>query len=414
MKKELNLYIMTGFVPNDLIQPFYDAFMTHLQTKLKMTIHLRILTWRNVLSTLISEFKEGEGPDVFQLGSTWVNTFAQLGYLAPMPEGITLPKPIAPWMNAVCRYQSTSIAIPWVAETIMILANRTHLKDAGIAIDSFDSPAQWTQVCDQLCHLYKRSFPERIPLLLSLRPDFGRLHILSGFLRAYGCDFPDMHEVKGPILDLASLEAAFTYLKRLFQAGHMDKYLAFQHPAPIYDAFYQQRIATFTASQPWPAVIYALNPEEISAYPYKALPIPAGPAGHAPWGGGSMLCVSSKSSQPEVAWQAALELTSDHFMEASAHLGGIMPAFHCPFWEEAQQNEQLSLLYQELCQSRHYPKHPLWMPFERIFSEGLSSLLWQYLYSEEPFSALFDRIVRPMEERILHIHRFAWGVDREG
>lgn len=414
MKKEITIYIMTGFVPNEQIQPFYDAFIDDLQKKLKMTIHLRILTWRNVLSTLISDFKNSEGPDVFQLGSTWVNTFAQLGYLAPLPEGISSAKPIAPWMSEVCRYQGNCFAMPWIAETVMILANRNHLADAGISIEPFESPAHWSRICEQLCSLYKETFPERIPLLLSLRPDFGRLHILSGFMRAFGCDFPDMHTIKGPILDPISLKAAFSYLKGLFQSGNMDKYLASQHPAPIYDAFYQQRIATFTAGQPWCAVTYALNQEDESNFPYSALPLPAGPAGHAPWGGGSMLCVSSKSSHPQAAWQVVQEMTSHRYMETLCRLGGALPAMHCPFWEEARQNEQLSVIYQELCHSRHYPKHPLWMPFERIFSEGLSSLLWQYLYSQEPFTALFDRIVRPMEERIFRIHRFAWGVDREG
>lgn len=65
---------------------FNRAVTSFRKANPSVALELRVIPWSNAWGEIMRAFKQGEPPDVMQVGSSWMGTLAHLGHLARVPE----------------------------------------------------------------------------------------------------------------------------------------------------------------------------------------------------------------------------------------------------------------------------------------------------------------------------------------
>jgi multiple sugar transport system substrate-binding protein len=101
-------------------------------------VRLRVLNWADAWTELVKVALYKQGPDVSEIGSTWLGDFARMLALQNFTsanirslEGSDSFLP-AIWSSASQLDASESWGIPWIADTRVIYYRRDYLRQAGI------------------------------------------------------------------------------------------------------------------------------------------------------------------------------------------------------------------------------------------------------------------------------------------
>lgn len=411
MKKDyIDVWVMPVHSGNNLL-PSYNQIADKVSKQFGRRVQFKIIPWNKALKMLFTAFKMENPPDVMQVGSTWIKTFSHMGYLDRVPVGFDYPKPIADWIYQNCLDKGDRIAVPWISEASMITARKDILDKHDIDRHELHSLNGFLNTCDRLQHLYKYSDDAIYPFIFSLRPEPGRLHYLIPFLWTFGWKFKSFSD-KEPMFKLEDLQAPFDYIKDLFTVSHIDKETVTLNPYVLNQQLYLTNKFVFSSGHWWKVVLQTLDKNHDKPS-LEAIPMPAGKAGQTPWGGGSMLCVSSLSHYKTEAWTIVQHMISDDFMLKRVETGGDVPAFETSFWDKYSDIPQIMLLLDQLKKANCYPIDPLWSSYETIIVQGLINLLWHYIYDERPLDGLYDSIITPMNKKIAELNSLAWesGLD---
>jgi len=73
---------------------FSEIINSYKQIHPFVTINYRKLRYEEFEQELIEAFAEDRGPDIFSIHNTWMNKYENKGFIAPMPEQITMVYPI--------------------------------------------------------------------------------------------------------------------------------------------------------------------------------------------------------------------------------------------------------------------------------------------------------------------------------
>jgi multiple sugar transport system substrate-binding protein len=118
----------------DLIQPLLAEF----EAKYHIQVKLRLLTWDAAWSELVKVALYNDGPDISEVGSTWLGDLTAMGALhAFQPDEIThlgrasrfLP---AAWQGCQMPERPEVWAIPWLVGARLVLFRRDLLLRTGV------------------------------------------------------------------------------------------------------------------------------------------------------------------------------------------------------------------------------------------------------------------------------------------
>ena len=162
-----------------------------LEREKQIQISLRRVGWDRAWQALLMDAVEGRGPNVSQIGSTWVATMAMLDALRSFSTddissmgGAARFLPSA-WDSVKFADRSDVWAIPWSIYTFVLYYRRDLLKKAGL--DPESAFANTTAMRESFLQLSKSGIaPWAFP---SLRPYADLVHIASSWARANGGDF---------------------------------------------------------------------------------------------------------------------------------------------------------------------------------------------------------------------------------
>jgi multiple sugar transport system substrate-binding protein len=117
------------------LQVLADAFMADNPD---VTVEITPVPFDAAHDRIVSAIAGGEGPDVTQIGTTWMGEFATLGGLDPTPSNID-PSTFfeGAWNTTVV--DGTSYGVPWYVETRLIYYRTDLAEEAGIT----EAPATW-------------------------------------------------------------------------------------------------------------------------------------------------------------------------------------------------------------------------------------------------------------------------------
>lgn len=185
---ELN-FLTIADAPEDLNT--LRRMLAVLEREKQIQISLRRVGWDRAWQALLMDAVEGRGPNVSQIGSTWVATMAMLDALRSFSTddissmgGAARFLPSA-WDSVKFADRSDVWAIPWSIYTFVLYYRRDLLEKAGLDPDS--AFANTTAMRESFLQLSKSGIaPWAFP---SLRPYADLVHIASSWARANGGDF---------------------------------------------------------------------------------------------------------------------------------------------------------------------------------------------------------------------------------
>jgi ABC-type glycerol-3-phosphate transport system substrate-binding protein len=398
--------------------PFYVDGFRKLGKELKLEIELKLIPWSRSADTIISAFKNGNPPDVLQLGTTFIQTMANLGYLSAVPETMALKPSLADWIDGYCRYKGRLVAVPWLADTIIMAARQDMLDRFGISREDISDWEGFYRVCELLADegRKKKGGNNRLfPVVFPIRPENGTFRCYVSWLLSSGWQFPALRPIPAGIFEDGAVIRAFEYISRLIQVSGITTKDVRLHPQHLFEQFASQGRYVFFIGN-WGGVLSDIirHPELFTnkGTTFSIMPIPSLSPAARPWGGGSVLAVSSTTKYPEAAWRVVEYMYSDAFINQWASNSGDIPAFYSPFWEENSRDKHLSIMYDQIKRSCSYPLHPMWLRIEKYLSEDFANFLWRMmngriLDSETNMHAFLQRTDR----NVIDFLKMAWEMD---
>ncbi|HXA47833.1 MAG TPA: extracellular solute-binding protein, partial [Burkholderiaceae bacterium] len=142
---ELNIWVMSSTTQQQ--QDMKELLQPYLAKNPTMRVNVTVLNWESAWSKITAAAASGQGPDVLELGTTWVSAISSMGALEPLSEqqqneagGAKAFIP-AIW-GTTHRYDDNKIyALPWYADARAAFYRTDVFKKAGI--DPKDAFTNW-------------------------------------------------------------------------------------------------------------------------------------------------------------------------------------------------------------------------------------------------------------------------------
>jgi multiple sugar transport system substrate-binding protein len=132
MNQEIELSIMADSAAN--IQSLLDQF----EAEQHIHVKVRLLTWDKGWGDLVKVALYGAGPDISEVGSTWLGDLTAMNALRPFAESeinalgrSTAFLPVA-WNGGHAIDQAQTLAIPWFTGARLLFYRRALLAQAGL------------------------------------------------------------------------------------------------------------------------------------------------------------------------------------------------------------------------------------------------------------------------------------------
>jgi ABC-type glycerol-3-phosphate transport system substrate-binding protein len=284
-----------------------------------IAVDTQSLAWTAAHEKLLTAHVGGALPDVFMLPNGWVQEFATIGALAPVPSA-ALFDGIFPGALAAMKVGARHYAVPWSVAPQVQFWRRDLLGQVGwdAAPETWDG---WRRMGLAL----KRRRPDEFVFMMLLNwPD-----ALLTMLTQAGAAWLRDRNTRGNFRSGKAREA-FGYYKSLFDDALAPKVLSTEVPDAL-AAFNQGLFAVWTTG---PTTLFDMA----STLPFKQRPdrLPLDRWGTAripgPDGPGAIsvrdvcVCVSARSRRPDEAWALVRHLTHAASELRYANLIGSLPA----------------------------------------------------------------------------------------
>lgn len=364
--EQISICLMTTISGHEL--DFYRRKMKEFAVRHGVEINLHRVSWNKAFSWLIESFKNNNAPDVIQLGTTWVQAFARLGYLDIVPADIIRPV-LADWMKNICRLGGEWVAFPWFVEIRALLVWNDILNYLGNDCSQIGSSEDFYRICQRLADTKNSNIPP--PFAFPIRPDAEILHRFSCWHWAEGREFPSFSSMPEKILTLDSFQDTLKYVSRLIRSNAVSRSELQKHSYRLYREFADKQYVFYQGN--WETRV---GEEYGHSLPeYNIIPLPVSDEGKH-WGGGSVLAVSAMSGNREISWRLVKFITRDEFINSWVKVNCNMMAFECEFWDKFRSLPGVESGFELVKNSISYPAHPLWASVEKILSRGLSNYFW--------------------------------------
>ena len=360
----------------------YDELQTALaefEAQTRIQVRLRPIVSKAALDELTKFAIYKKGPDVSQIGSTWLEGLADMDALRPFSaeEVKTLGDPAdfvpASWKSVTLPGRPGMWAIPWLADVRVLFYRRDILKRAGIDEQvAFQTPEALEQTLAQL-----RASGVDIPWVVPTQHSWRTVHNAASWVWGAG----------GHLLSADGKQILFNQPKALagFRAYFaLGRYLVDEARGLTdteSDMLFQAGKAAVTVSGPW---LLAMPPELVAKVGITSPP-------GIPFVGGSHLVVWKNSRLAHEAVQLVQFLTSLRF-QRSCKPGGLLPvrltALNVLNTSSAEVG---AYLQQSLTKGRSFPSVYLWAVIEARLAETLAAIWGEVLETPDSnWDAILD------------------------
>jgi multiple sugar transport system substrate-binding protein len=385
------------------LQPFLDQ-------RSDLEVELKVLSWESAWQEITTAVSTGNGPDLLQLGTTWVPAIAAMDGLADLSERFSaegmqeayLP---ASWATTMISGEPNIYAMPWFVEGRALLYRKSAFEAAGV------SPEAAFENWD--------TFKEALRQLQGVEVDGGKLAAFSitgknDWSVAHNI-FPWVWSAGGDVFTPDLTRAAFNsdnalqgimYYTGLANEGLVDPSSLNKSSTDVETDFADGKTAMIVTGS-WLLRDLATPRDEgglggvVDPDDVGVAPLPMGPQGRATFIGGSNLAIFKHSEHMDEAWDVIHYLSSNEDAQLTyAEELGMLPAHqalldspkltaipgYSPFAEATQYG-------------RSYPSIPEWGPAETTLVKVFGDI-WDLAsgtagtYSEDAVRKLLDDAAR--------------------
>ncbi len=376
-----------------LMQEILDRF----ESKTKLQVKVRFLSWREAWAELVRVGLYGDGPQVSEIGSTWLSELVSMGALRPFQLaelnslGAATQFLSSAWQSVRLSTNTgeldTAWGVPWVADTRIVYYRQDVFERAGVdAQAAFQTPQSLLNACLQF-----RAAGVPNPIVLPTCFTHITLHNIASWVWNSGGDFlrPDYRKVEfdTPAVQ-ANIQAYFDLVTFMSPAmRNLDDHG--MHAA------YRRGDAASVLTGTWlPGSLGAMP--EIQAHTRYTLPPGV------PYLGGSHLVIWKHARQPAPALALINYLASAEVQQQFGQSTGLLPTrldvlspgifLHDPFYQRVKEG---------LKQAHAFPVFPLWGMVEKRLTEAFTVIWSEILSSPTPeIHAIVDKHLLATAKRL--------------
>jgi multiple sugar transport system substrate-binding protein len=363
--------------------------LAEFEAQTRIQVRLRPIVSQAALDELTKFAIYKKGPDVSQIGSTWLEGLADMDALRPFgaEEIRTLGDPAdfvpAAWKSVSLPGRPGMWAVPWLADVRVLFYRRDILKRAGIDEQAaFRTPQALEQTLARL-----RASGVDIPWVVPTQHSWRTVHNAASWVWGAG---GHLLSADGKLI-LFNQPKALAGFRAYFALG---RYLADEARGLTdteSDMLFQAGKAAVTVSGPW---LLAMPPELVAKVGITSPP-------GIPFVGGSHLVVWKYSHLAHEAVQLVQFLTSLRF-QRSCKPGGLLPVRLTALDVlNTSSGEVGAYLHQSLTKGRSFPSVYLWAVIEARLADALAATWGEVLETPAPtWSAILDDRLNQLAQRL--------------
>jgi multiple sugar transport system substrate-binding protein len=371
-----------------------QALLNEFKSKHNIQVNLTCLDWVTARAELNKAALYHHGPDLSEVGSTWVPDLISMDVLSPLipyeigEAGNSAEFVPACWSTVQSPEEPMPKALPWHAETYVIHYRKDLLAQAGL--DPATAFSTHAEIETTAAKLAKAGIP--VAIEIPLQTDrYGTLHALASWVWANQTEFlskDSRHILLNQPKALAAIRAYFALLQYATPEGRQAMLAKTETP------LFHQGLSAATFGTIRMAMPEGKIPEQVSKnWGWATLPQPC-------FVGGSNLVIWKHSRNQNAALKLLSFLTEPANMQRSSAAMATLPprlsALQSPLYAE---DPMLKVMSDSIRNGRAYPPLKLWGLVEDKIVAGLLNIGAQVLASS-PASAL--QIVEQEIENVCH------------
>lgn len=378
---------------NDLVNVLEDFHRDNPDIKVQITS----LDWGSAWQRITIATMSGEGPDILQLGTTWVGAVTGMGALADLTGKVSELGGASYFLPSSWKYSGIDgcnmvTSIPWFVDARAMYYRTDVFNRLGLTKNDLATWDSFQNTLEKIKEANLTIDGKKIhPLGITGKNDWNVVHNLAPWIWMAGGDFLDDSNKK---CTLYSKEAAdgLSFLVNLVIKGYVPEACLEQNTSQVENAFNngeyaiiftgsnQLRALTTSEEQGGAANTYVAKRFDLSPYP-------EGPQGRVTFVGGSNLSVFKNSKNKDEAWAVIKYLVGKkaqvEYSKKSGFLPSAIEAFDDPYFT---QDVRRSVYREAVKYGRAYPCIPEWAQIEQPLNRRFG-IMWEHvLNSKNQFS----------------------------
>lgn len=341
---------------NETVQPIFDAYTEETGIE----VDLQSIPWSAAHDRLLTAVASGEGPDVVQMGSTYMAEFTDAGALLDISDYIESNDALSPenffeGNVATTMFDDSYYGVPWYTETRALYYRTDLLEEVGYP----EGPSNWDELYDAAVKLSERG-DNMYGFDINLQEQtFGPM-----FAKQNGSELID--EDGNAVLNEPEFVEAIEYLHSFVEAGATaNQDLGIE----MSQSFGGDGIVPMFISGPWSITAIEDQTTDIEGK-WDIRTLPEGPVSNVSNTGGANLAVWSSSDHPDEAMDLIEHMVSVDSLMTYYDTTSSLPALVEAWEEEPFQDEKIAVFGEQLENSEHMPLIEGW---DRMSQAYLSS-----------------------------------------
>lgn len=336
-----------------------DEFVQEYEDESGVTVEVQAIPWENAHDKILTAVASGNGPDVLQMGTTWMAEFSETGAFTDLSDHIADYEHLNAdnfYESAVAstKFEDQTLGIPWYVDTRTLFYRTDILEEAGFP----NGPESWDDVIEASEYLTARGDDQYSLDMLQEDPQFP--FVLAA---QYGWEYEESKGAEN-FADPAIKQAV-----ELHHTFYENEYSQLGEGKEFFQAFADGSKPMFI-SGPWDIQVIEERAPEIEGDWDVALMPEA--ENHTSMLGGAHWTVFNESEKVEesldfINWMSSPE-TQTKWYEAHSELPANLEAWEDPILAD---DEMISTFGEQLEQTQPLPPLP---EYERLGQELLTSL----------------------------------------
>jgi multiple sugar transport system substrate-binding protein len=379
-----------GEVVPELIPAFERA---HAGTR----VQVQQIPWTAAHEKILTAFVGESGPDLAQVGNTWIPELAAIGAIEPLDAYVAGSRAVlaADFFPGV--WQTNVVdghvwGIPWYVDTRLLFYRRDLLAEVGFP----EAPRTWSGWLESMRRLEARAGPEGFPLLLPT----DEWQPLVAMALQKGAPLLKDGDRRGFFED-PRFRAAFDVYREIYRRGYAPV-VSNSQVGNLYQQFAQGTFCYFITG-PWNLGEFRrrLPPAMQDRWATAPLPAPDG----TPWpgvsvAGGASLVIFRSSQQKARAWELIEHLSRTEQQVRFFKLTGDLPTRQSAWSTPELAGDPQSLAFRDqLLRVEPTPKVPEWEQIVALLMERTEAVIRGRVPPERALAALDDEVDRLLEKR---------------
>lgn len=357
--EELSVWIMGD--GNEEAQPIFDSFTEETGIE----VNLQSIPWSAAHDRLLTAVASGEGPDVVQMGSTYMAEFTDAGALMDITEYVEEREALSPDNYFEGNIETTNFdghyyGVPWYTETRALYYRTDLLEEVGYP----DGPNNWEELFDAAVQLSDRG-DNMYGFDINLQEQtFGFM-----FAKQNGSEIID--ENGNAVLNQPEFVESIEYLNEFVEVGASpNQDLGLE----LSQTFGGEGIVPMFISGPWSITNINQETTDIEGQ-WSIRTLPEGPVSNVSNTGGANLAVWSSSDNVEGAIDLIEHMVSVESLMTYYENTSSLPALEEAWNEEPLQEEFIAVFGEQLENSEHMPVIEEWDAMSQAYLSSFEQIL---------------------------------------